>query len=603
MFLQTGVSCKWISDSQHFLLEHFDIIHDSPSHIYHSALPFCPSSSWLCKYYSAELPQEIEVVKGLPAGWEKSSRTVSLGSHPQDLSYWNNTIAIGSDCGDIIILDAITGSQTTVLSGHTGEINSLTFSSEGKSLVSGSNDKTVKLWDVQTGGVVKTFYGHTSGVWSVSISADCTRIASGSSDNTIRLWNIQTGRCNCVIEQQSNVLNLRFFPKAPQYFLSICQRQVWQWDINGHQVGHIFDSSYIAFSSDGDQFVSCKEEAITVQNSSSGVVVATFQVANKKVHCCCFSPNGNLIAVAADDTIYIWDITNLEPHLIETFVGHTRYINSIAFSSPSSIISASTDQSIKFWQIGAPDLAIADSKSTFPTSAPIMSIALQANNGVTITSDSDGVVRTWDILTGVCKASFQTPARGAHKGDLQLVNGRMILVLHTNGKISTYDVEKGELLLAVNAPHFLEDLRISRDRSRVFYLDMNSIKALSVQTGMVIGEVSVKGHPSLLGSLAVDGSRVWVHYSGPELQGWEFGAPGSLPVQLPNMPLYRPHPNGVILWDIGLSRVKDKVTGKVVFQLPKRYGKPVDVQWNDQYLVACFIPAEVLVLDFSHILL
>jgi WD40 repeat protein len=118
------------------------------------------------------------------------------------LSYHNNSIAVGSEPGDIIILNAITGSQTAVLSGHTDEVNCLTFSSDGTSLVSGSDDCTVKLWDVQTGGVVKTFSGHTDWVWSVSISADCTIIASGSSDNTICLWNIQTGECQHVIRQQ-----------------------------------------------------------------------------------------------------------------------------------------------------------------------------------------------------------------------------------------------------------------------------------------------------------------------------------------------------------------------------------------------------------------
>jgi WD40 repeat protein len=77
------------------------------------------------------------------------------------ISYFNNTVAIGSGHRDIIILDVITGSQTAILSGHTDEVLSVVFSSDGRSLVSGSVDMTVKLWDMQTGGAIKTFSGHT----------------------------------------------------------------------------------------------------------------------------------------------------------------------------------------------------------------------------------------------------------------------------------------------------------------------------------------------------------------------------------------------------------------------------------------------------------
>jgi len=65
MLIQAEVPCKWINDSQRFLLEHFDVIQDSPSHIYHSALPLCPVSSWLHDCYSAELSQEVKVVKDM----------------------------------------------------------------------------------------------------------------------------------------------------------------------------------------------------------------------------------------------------------------------------------------------------------------------------------------------------------------------------------------------------------------------------------------------------------------------------------------------------------------------------------------------------------
>ena len=103
-------------------------------------------------------------------------------------------------------------------------------------------------------------------------------------------------------------------------------------------------------------------------------------------------------------------------------------------------------------------------------------------------------------------------------------------------------------------------------------------------------------------SLTVNGSRVLVHYVIAGTQVWEFGTSDLSPIQLPNMNLEILHPSRAVLWDTSLFCIKEKATGKVVFWLPKMYGKPVDVQWNNQYLFASFISGEVLVLDFSYVL-
>ena len=127
------------------------------------------------------------MVKGLQAGWGKCSRTVALTSESWTISCWDTTIAVGSESGDIIILDAITGSHIAILSGHAKEVKSVAFSSDGKLLASGADDCSVKLWDIQTGGIIKEFSGHKGCIWSVSISADFALIASGSNDETICL--------------------------------------------------------------------------------------------------------------------------------------------------------------------------------------------------------------------------------------------------------------------------------------------------------------------------------------------------------------------------------------------------------------------------------
>ena len=224
-------------------MDWFDAICDSPSQVYHLALPFCPSSSWLRDSYATELLQEVKVVKGLQPEWGTCSRTVELDHYPQVLTCWKDTIVVGSESGDIITLDRVTGSQTATLSGHTDYVRSLAFSPDGTSLASGSDDKTIKLWDVQTGGVSKTFHGHTGWVHSISISADATMIASGSNDKTIRLWVICTEECHSVIEQQDWVFDVRFSPNDPQHLMSVSGGKVWQWNVNNHQINPICNVS------------------------------------------------------------------------------------------------------------------------------------------------------------------------------------------------------------------------------------------------------------------------------------------------------------------------------------------------------------------------
>ncbi|KAJ3015643.1 UNVERIFIED_CONTAM: POC1 centriolar protein A [Siphonaria sp. JEL0065] len=81
------------------------------------------------------------------------------------------------------------------LYGHTSGINSVVISADGETVVSGSDDKTVKLWDTRTGECTRTLEGHTSYVYSVAISADGETVVSGSRDKTVKLWDTQTGKC------------------------------------------------------------------------------------------------------------------------------------------------------------------------------------------------------------------------------------------------------------------------------------------------------------------------------------------------------------------------------------------------------------------------
>ena len=83
-----------------------------------------------------------------------------------------------------------TGQEVRTLKGHTAGVTSVVLSLDGKRIVSGSEDKTVKVWDASTGQEVLTLKGHTDGLRSVVFSPDGKRLASASGDKTVKVWSL-----------------------------------------------------------------------------------------------------------------------------------------------------------------------------------------------------------------------------------------------------------------------------------------------------------------------------------------------------------------------------------------------------------------------------
>lgn len=99
---------------------------------------------------------------------------------------------LGSSDETVRVWDMTTGEQLQTLEGHSGDVRSVAFSSDGRRIVSGIGDTTVRVCDVANGKQLHTMEGHSGAVTLVAFSRDGRSIVSSSADKTVRVWSEQT---------------------------------------------------------------------------------------------------------------------------------------------------------------------------------------------------------------------------------------------------------------------------------------------------------------------------------------------------------------------------------------------------------------------------
>ena len=130
---------------------------------------------------------------------ESESQTNNLQSIT--FSHDGKLIATGSD--GIRLWDATTAKLLVgPFKGHTLSVHSVAFSSDDALIVSGSWDRTIRVWLAKTGQcIMGPFHGHTETIYSVSFTHDNKNIISGSDDGTIRIWSMERTQWSLFTDQ------------------------------------------------------------------------------------------------------------------------------------------------------------------------------------------------------------------------------------------------------------------------------------------------------------------------------------------------------------------------------------------------------------------
>jgi WD40 repeat protein len=99
-----------------------------------------------------------------------------------------------SEGATIHLKDAATGKDIAAIRAHTGAVNALAFSPDGRRLASGGQDNAVCIFEAATGKVLLRLQGHQAAVNSVKFSADGKTLTTTDFNQKTHTWDLATGK-------------------------------------------------------------------------------------------------------------------------------------------------------------------------------------------------------------------------------------------------------------------------------------------------------------------------------------------------------------------------------------------------------------------------
>jgi WD40 repeat protein len=342
--------------------------------------------------------RELRTLKGYSGGnisFSPDGKTIASASDDRTVKLWS-----------------VEGRELHSFKGHSSKVTSVSFSPDGKTIASASEDRTVKLWSVE-GRELHTFKGHSGAVTSVSFSHDGKTIASASDDRTVKLWSIEGTQLQSLKEQSGGATRVCFSPDGKTITFVSSDGTVKRWSIESREF--LFPPLFPPFGQEGQGnwliSFSCSPNSKTIAFSEDKTVKL-------------WSEDGSLFS-GTDITIPIWRGDNRDEYIIhermplpsgggsriETYStldlkGHSAAVTSVSFSPDGkTIASASEDKTVKLWSMSIEGRELHTLKGH---SGSVTSVSFSPDGKTIASASSDGTIILWnfdleDLLVRGCE--------------------------------------------------------------------------------------------------------------------------------------------------------------------------------------------------------
>jgi WD40 repeat protein len=424
-----------------------------------------PDETWLATCYGVYQGDVGRLrVWDLKTGKVKWEAREDRGIRRVAISPDGSLVASGNWEGEIHFRDAVTGDLRRSLANTGGSIECISFSSDGRSLVSCGNRRTLRIWDVATGQVLKKFEGHTNvaslvdslgDANTLAWSPDGTLLATGSADNSVRLWNVITRKEVALLEgHKAAVLSVAFTPDGRRLVSGSGDATANVWDVGQQTLiktlaGHAGAVRAVAISPDGTTIVTAGDEtSVRLWDATTLQPRAVLKGHQNAVASLAFSPQGRTLASGGmGGGVLLWDARRGVSR--KTLNGHTESVTALGFlPDGSGLIGGSADQTIRLWRAGATRVPALVSLPAHPPLA--FAVEFSPDGKWLASGGRDNVVALRDPATGAVRRTL-TGHRGLIYDVAFSPDSTRVASASADGTVKLWSVDPGMQLASYNA--------------------------------------------------------------------------------------------------------------------------------------------------------
>jgi WD40 repeat protein len=332
---------------------------------------------------------------------------------------------------------------------HPAAVRSIAASQDGSRLVTAADDGILRLWDGVSGTELERLPGHAGLVHGVRLSRDGKIVLSGGADRTVRHWT--TSVSAAISAQQGPIADIAISADGQNFFTTGTNKLAYQWSAADHKQLRKFEGATaplkaVAVSSDGTTVAAGGDDLqLRLWSAADGKPLATLPLPAAITSLKLGKDSSKILVGTVDGVLRNYALATIDgkPQLVLNHEGRGHAAGALRLAITANddrvVFTAGADQKGMRWH-GADYAA---RRTMASGKRPLYDLAVSADGKRLATASSDGLARVYDLEKGELLLELKGHTR-AVQGVAFRPDGKELATAGADGTVRLWDPEGKE---------------------------------------------------------------------------------------------------------------------------------------------------------------